>query len=87
QAIASEAVGAPLLRERLVGLLANTSPLSPEELDNSATLVEEEPDVFGRSVAALHEQVGLKILGGCCGTDDRHIASLAAALAAGTSHL
>jgi homocysteine S-methyltransferase len=69
-----------LVRERMIGLLANTAALNPEELDNSATLVNEDPDAFGRSVAALHRDLGLKILGGCCGTDARHIRALAAQL-------
>lgn len=51
-------------------------------LDDSAALVEEDPQVFGRTVAALHRDLGMKILGGCCGTDDRHIRSLASRLAA-----
>jgi len=66
-----------LVRSRVVGLLANTSALSPEELDNSESLVEEDPGVFGKSVATLREELGMKLLGGCCGTDDRHIRSLA----------
>lgn len=67
-------------RDRMVGLLANTAALSPEELDNRSGLVEEDPEVFGRSVAALHGEFGMKILGGCCGTDDRHIRCLASRL-------
>lgn len=50
---------------------------------SSSTLVEEDPEIFGRSVAGMHRELGLKILGGCCGTDDRHIRSLAAQLAIG----
>lgn len=73
----------PLVRQRMVGLLANTAALSPEDLDNSAVLVEEDPEVFGSSVARLQRELGLKILGGCCGTDERHIRALAARLAAG----
>jgi len=69
------------VRRRISGVLANTAALSPEELDNSASLVEEDPETFGNSVASLHRELGLKILGGCCGTDDRHIRSLAAQLA------
>ena len=65
------------VRSRVAGLLANTSALSPEELDNSPCLVEEDPGVFGRSVASLRDELGMKLLGGCCGTDDRHIRSLA----------
>ncbi|MFZ2949652.1 MAG: homocysteine S-methyltransferase family protein [Desulfuromonadaceae bacterium] len=73
----------PLVRQRTVGLLANTAALSPEDLNDSAALVEEDPELFGRSVAGLQRELGLKILGGCCGTDERHIRSLAAQLAAG----
>ncbi len=69
-----------LVRRRIIGLLANTAALSPEDLDNSTTLVEEEPSTFAMSVAALHQDPGLKILGGCCGTDERHIRALASLL-------
>jgi S-methylmethionine-dependent homocysteine/selenocysteine methylase len=70
-----------LVRQRVIGLLANTAALSPEELDNSASLKEQDPDSFGSAVAALRQELDLKILGGCCGTDDRHIKALAAELA------
>ena len=70
----------PLVRERVIGLLANTAPLSPEELDQSPELVEEAPEIFGRDVSALHGELGMKVLGGCCGTDERHIECLARAL-------
>jgi homocysteine S-methyltransferase len=69
-----------LVRRRIVGLLANTAALSPEELDGSDNLVEENPATFGKRVAALHCELGLKIMGGCCGTDERHIGALAAEL-------
>ncbi|MDH3453870.1 MAG: homocysteine S-methyltransferase family protein [Desulfuromonadales bacterium] len=71
----------PQVRQRVIGLLANTAALSPEDLDDRASLVEEDPETFGQAVAGLHHELGLKILGGCCGTDDRHIRSLAAQLA------
>jgi homocysteine S-methyltransferase len=67
----------PLVRERVIGLLANTAALSPEELDASSELVEETPEAFGCDVSALHIELGMKVLGGCCGTDDRHIDCLA----------
>jgi S-methylmethionine-dependent homocysteine/selenocysteine methylase len=69
-----------MVRKRVIGLLANTAPLSPEELDNCSGLVTEEPETFGESVSALHGELGMKILGGCCGTDDRHIRCLASHL-------
>lgn len=68
-------------RKRIAGLFANTAALAPEDLDNSESLVEEDPENFGRTVAGLHAEFGLKILGGCCGTDDRHIRNLAMRLA------
>jgi S-methylmethionine-dependent homocysteine/selenocysteine methylase len=71
----------PFVRERLLGLFANTAALTPEELDNSRALVEEEPEDFAEAVAALHDAFGLKLLGGCCGTDGRHIRRLAERLA------
>jgi len=74
-----------MVRQRMIGLLANTAALSPEELNDSTTLVEEDPEIFGQSVAGLHRELGLKIVGGCCGTDGRHIRSLAALLAAEAS--
>jgi homocysteine S-methyltransferase len=69
-----------LVRSRVAGLLGNTSALSPEELDNSSCLVEEDPGVFGHAVAALRDDLGMRLLGGCCGTDERHIRSLAQCL-------
>ncbi|GFE58961.1 homocysteine S-methyltransferase family protein [Geobacter sp. AOG1] len=83
-ALTHEAHSSALVRQRVIGLLANTAALSPEDLNDSTSLVEEDPEAFGRSVAGLHRELGLKILGGCCGTDDRHIRSLAAQLATGS---
>ena len=63
--------------ERLIGLQANTSLKSPEELDGLEYLDTSEPTEFAESILALHTQFGLKILGGCCGTDERHIEEIA----------
>ncbi|MCM0082147.1 homocysteine S-methyltransferase family protein [Geomonas sp. Red32] len=81
-ALLDEANSSPEVRSRMIGLLANTAALSPEELDNAAELVEEDPESFGRSVAAAGAELGLKILGGCCGTDGRHLRALATRLQA-----
>ena len=80
-ALLNETNSSPFVRQRVIGLLANTAALNPEELDNSTALVEEAPDIFGQMVASLHKDLGMKVLGGCCGTDDRHIRSLAERLA------
>jgi homocysteine S-methyltransferase len=80
-ALVHEVNSSALVRDRVKGLLANTAALTPEELDNADALVEEAPAVFGRDMAALKSELGIKILGGCCGTDERHIGDLAARLA------
>ena len=79
-ALLIERNSSPLVKQRVIGMLANTAALSPEELNERTDLVEEAPAVFGRSVAALRSELGMKILGGCCGTDQRHIECLAMAL-------
>jgi homocysteine S-methyltransferase len=71
----------PRVRARIIGLLANTAALSPEALDGQEELIGEEPARFAASLRALQAETGLKILGGCCGTDDRHIRCLAGSLA------
>ncbi|RNC66631.1 MAG: homocysteine S-methyltransferase family protein [Desulfuromonadales bacterium] len=80
-ALCHERNSSAVVRQRMLGLLANTAALSPEELDGSVELVTEPPGAFADAVAALHGDLGMKILGGCCGTDDRHIRALASRLA------
>ncbi|MBW2409401.1 MAG: homocysteine S-methyltransferase family protein [Deltaproteobacteria bacterium] len=63
--------------DRLLGLQANTSEKSPEELDGLGYLDTSEPEEFAESMLALHTHFGLKIIGGCCGTDHRHIEEIA----------
>jgi len=65
---------------RLLGLQANTSSLSPEELEGSQELAGEAPEEFASGMCALRQRFGLRILGGCCGTDGGHIAALARGL-------
>jgi len=65
---------------KFLGLQANTSSKSPEELDGSKELVGEAPDLFASGMCALRNRFGLRVLGGCCGTDAGHIAALARGL-------
>lgn len=76
-AILDAANSSPHVRQRVIGLLANTAALAPEALDNSDHLIEEQPESFADAMAGLRSAFGLKVLGGCCGTDDRHIRHLA----------
>lgn len=62
---------------RLVGIKANASTKSHAELDESETLDSGDPIDLGRRCRQLQETYpGLRILGGCCGTDDRHIVAI-----------
>ena len=66
---------------RLRGLRANASRRSHAELNASTTLDAGNPDEFGLEYAALREELPwLTILGGCCGTDHRHVEAAAAHL-------
>jgi homocysteine S-methyltransferase len=67
------AEGGPWL-QRLRGLRANASSLSHEELDGSDALDAGDPADLGERHAALRPTLpDLAILGGCCGTDIRHV--------------
>lgn len=74
----------PSAAERVLGIDANTSAKTPEELDGLAEIDTEAPGDFGDNVAALHETFGIAYLGGCCGSSTEHIAALAGHLAAPT---
>ena len=65
------------VRERFLGLQANTSPLSYAELDGAKDLHCTEPDAFADDMIRLKMETGIKILGGCCGTDNRHMEAVA----------
>jgi homocysteine S-methyltransferase len=64
-------------RERLRGVRANASGRSHAELDASDTLDSGDPEALGRDYRALRSLLpALTILGGCCGTDHRHIEAM-----------
>jgi S-methylmethionine-dependent homocysteine/selenocysteine methylase len=64
-------------RERVVGLRANASTRSHAELDEAEELDEGDPPDLGARYAELREQLPrMCVLGGCCGTDHRHVAEI-----------
>jgi S-methylmethionine-dependent homocysteine/selenocysteine methylase len=67
---------------RIAGLKANASTLPPDQLDRLDHLDEGSAAEFADGMVALRHAHGFGILGGCCGTSDRHIRALAAKLAA-----
>jgi homocysteine S-methyltransferase len=66
-----------LVTARMLGLQANTSVKSPEELDGSSQLECEDPELFATRMMHLRLEFGTRVMGGCCGTDARHIFALA----------
>jgi S-methylmethionine-dependent homocysteine/selenocysteine methylase len=68
------------LVERVRLFRANASRLSHAELDAATELDDGDPVELGAQLADLHRRYPhLSVLGGCCGTDRRHVAAIAAA--------
>jgi S-methylmethionine-dependent homocysteine/selenocysteine methylase len=66
-----------LVGNRFKGIQANTSPLSPEELDNSFDLKTSNAYDLASDMIMLYENFDFKIFGGCCGTDNTHMNEIA----------
>jgi homocysteine S-methyltransferase len=67
-------------RERIRGLRANASTKSHAELDDSETLDAGDPASLAIAYQSLRTALPiLNVIGGCCGTDHRHVAAICAA--------
>jgi S-methylmethionine-dependent homocysteine/selenocysteine methylase len=66
-----------LVKDRFCGIQANTSPLSPEELDNCSDLKSSDSVSLSIEMMKLEHYFTPKIFGGCCGTDNTHIEEIA----------
>lgn len=65
-------------RQRLRGVRANASAKSHAELDEATALDGGDPDDLAERYADLRRVLpSLHVLGGCCGTDDRHVEAIA----------
>jgi homocysteine S-methyltransferase len=66
--------------DRIRGLRANASRKSHAELDESTELDEGDPFELAADYRALGERLpALTVLGGCCGTDHRHVGEICTA--------
>ena len=66
-----------IFRERIRGLRANASSKSHAELDESETLDAGDPASLAAHYQTLrHSLPNLNVIGGCCGTDHRHVAAI-----------
>ncbi|MGR3317202.1 MAG: homocysteine S-methyltransferase family protein [Candidatus Anammoxibacter sp.] len=59
--------------KRLIGFQANASSKDHSELDNNKALQINNINEWGEQMLALNKQYGIKILGGCCGTNVKHL--------------
>jgi S-methylmethionine-dependent homocysteine/selenocysteine methylase len=66
---------------RIGGIRANASRLSHAELDVATELDRGDIGELADLYAALADTVDLRVVGGCCGTDDEHVRTIHAALA------
>ena len=74
------AEGGPWLH-RIKAIRANASRMSHEELDEAEELDRGNPsELAGDYVALANALPDLRLVGGCCGTDHEHVASICAAL-------
>lgn len=68
--------------QRLRGIRANASRCSHAELDEAEELDSGDPQELGQQYAELKRRFPqINVLGGCCGTDHRHIQQISAACA------
>lgn len=64
-------------RSRIGGLRVNASTMSHAELDESETLDDGDPQQLAADQQPLLDAfANLEVLGGCCGTDARHVAAM-----------
>lgn len=64
-------------QQRLKGLRANASRMSHAELDAAEDLDDGDPAELGRLFGNIrHDHPQINVLGGCCGTDHRHIGEI-----------
>ena len=65
------------VRMRFMGIQANTSALSYNELDGAKELQTSSPVDWAKAMMKLKSDYHFKIFGGCCGTNNRHMEEIA----------
>lgn len=68
--------------ERVGGVIANASRRSHQELDNAEELDDGDPAELGQLVGGVRvRHPHMRVFGGCCGTDIRHMSEIAQSVA------
>lgn len=80
--IALRALQAPFnrtdrVRARFWGIQANASPLPYDQLEGVANPQNSPPEQLAQAMIRLRDAAGLRILGGCCGTDGNYMEAIA----------
>lgn len=75
-AVARLALASGKSTERVAELRGNGAPRAAGEFEGSRRIVADHPEAWAEATMSVARERGLKVLGGCCGTDDRHILSL-----------
>jgi homocysteine S-methyltransferase len=75
-ALARLALASGSSTERVLELRGNGAPRAAGELEASRYIVADHPEEWAEATISVALEHGLNVLGGCCGTDDRHILSL-----------
>lgn len=73
----ADILGTEAWTKRIRAIRANASIKSHEELDNATELDEGDPQALGLHYLELSKSLeNLNVLGGCCGTDHRHVTEM-----------
>lgn len=62
--------------DRLIGYQANASSKNHNELEDNSTLQVDNINEWAELMAIFNKEYGIKILGGCCGTNSKHLESI-----------
>ena len=72
--------------QRIGGIRANASRLSHAELDEATELDRGDITELGMFYGELTSALSLRVVGGCCGTDDEHLRTIHRALTGEPAH-
>jgi len=70
---------------RFRGVQANTAAMDYSDMDGARELITAEPEVLAEAMMRLNREMGISVLGGCCGTDGSHMAAIARKIAKKTA--
>jgi methionine synthase I (cobalamin-dependent) len=66
--------------DRLIGIKANGSAMDLGQLDGAGEVMADAPLEWLTDLTVLRNEFGFRVVGGCCGTDSRHILALGLAM-------